>query len=814
MKKHFIPISRLLLIGIVTTTTVTVTSCRDDLDDLKSTSAGNTQTADALESGYNVITASYSQLFTTRVPISTNEVTITNVNSKFKYPVVQEGGQYYIEPSFSGEMTDNETDVMKIETKDGKKHKSILVTLTGEKCSMLSRGAGGGSTTEEVDTLTAKGKVLYNLTCGFTPGIVAPEAKAPSQVFNSNLITQLNNETKGSDNLLNIENAFHQDYFFEKATDHNESVKKSSWAAGVNLAIPVKGWLLGADCSYERNSTEKYESDSETANYGWKIRVARGHLNVNALADNLDKKNKTELKGTLDNTVAELTNKIIAKGGETDRAAVEKSVRLALALQPIMNSSLVNLLDNPSSSSYKLYSNDDLRSIVDNYGMYVSTDCQMGGMARQTLTKKTDGSNISLEQAVKLTLQANSCKSGAEVDTTTIKEEGHKVVTSILRDHPAPKIKVTLGCKWSSENVKNTMKLRTETHIWGGNGVLDINKWDLNATKPSEWVCISYAFGSKDGFGELKDVSSGKGKDGEIANASNIIPLWKLCLDPDRREALRKLCVPDESNKIPYFNYTKAKNKSLVIADIRFKAYDGKNISEKDVQPFYDYDNRYGNRQMHLYIPMRQNVNGIGEAGSILNLSNKNVIGCDEDHITHSLIPFVAYEFIDPNDVGSDFTGITSVRIGDTTYDYETKLQPWTFIAVTGSSHVDPEGSQHLIVRYADKSTKFDKRIKGVGFCYSNEDLNGDKRCKVFAASIGTDVEPSNHDATWKDFENHWTGNSRVVDIRCEDNFLNTKWGFFKCSYDPKYHIQPCYTFEKITRSNDQIDTEMKKAAN
>lgn len=814
MKKNFITVAKSLIMGLAVTTSVTMVSCSDDLAEIPQSTEMNSNLLDSnspFGCGYNSLSVSCAELLETTIPLNTADVVLTNTNRYFSYMINNVGGQYVIRIAYNGNPGNFESDILTITSKDGKTTKNIFVSLTGE--TLMTRACS-------IEDNSPMACVLNSMAHGFIPGKVAEDAKAAGVLFSAETIKNLNDKNKGDDLITINTNNRKSNYFFDKATSHNEVIKKTSLSTGLNLAIPVKGWNLGLDASYKRDKSESHVEDRETAMYGWKARAASGHLNKALLGTRLDNTYKNN-KDKLESLVEDYAKAIVAVSGESDIESVKNDVRMALAMQSIMTTSAVNLLNNPNSSAYKMYDNSDekIRELIKTYGMYVSTDCQMGGMAQTTLTKKSDASNISLEQAMQVALSASSqtstsTNSKSEAKTES-KEEGNSVVTKIIKTTPSTaSVKATMGLNLSEQQIKEAMEIHTETKAWGGNMVQDINKWNLEYDKTNTWVCISFATPNDDtDFGEIKDQEAEEASIAALNNGS-IIPIWKLALDPNRREALRKMIEPDSDNKINYFYYTSSRNRTLVIADVKYKFYN-KGTNDSDIKSFYDYDSRPEGKKMHLYIPMRQNSTTLGTQDGYINLGHKE-ISTDKGHeknVSHMMVPFVAYEYVYDDDVkeNKDYTGIRYIRMGDGAQNGETVASGWTFEIMNGTWEVDPKGSQYLVVAYAQKSTPLSQRVRGVGFCFSNDNTNGNLKGKIFASSIGADLEPNNYDMTRDDFNKHWSNGNMKVHGNCLPNVIDTKTGFLGSDINTRKKVQPCYTFVPVTRSN--IDQSLKKAA-
>lgn len=804
MKKNIIKIAKALLFGAVTVTSVALTSCNDEINTNASTAKTETSADDPFGCGCIMLKTNYSELNKTRIPVNTRDVVITNSNSNFKYTIIEEDGKLYIVPSFTGDTTKSVNDVLTLSSKDGKTTKSILVTLGSE--ALATRSA------QEVDSVTTT--VVKALSKGFVPNDVAPLAARLQPIFNAENVIELGNIASGSKcTFLTVEKTPYSNYFYDKATSHNETAQKITESIGFDLTVPMK-FDIGIGFNSTSTTTTKKSQDVETAMYGWKTRCASGCINLDYLSKYLDE--QIEKDPAIDQFIKTSVSNIKATGKETNESQLEKDVTMAVSLQPIIDGTINEVLNgNSKTKAYTAYDNtlDDMRKLIDKYGMYVSTECQMGGMAQTTLTKSSNSSEMSLEEAIKISFMANNptktVKTAAGKDTVVV-DGKNRVIDEILKTSPAQtNVKFTYGKDKSCSELMTATNIHFNTDAWGGDceKTKDINEWKINTDFVKQWVVI--CFGKQEKNNSFKPATK---------DNSNFIPIWKLCLDPTRRELLRELIEPDANGMIQYFTYKEKANKTLVVADVKFRIIRPE-TKLSDVNPFYDYDSRPKDRKMHLYIPMRCNSNytAVGAtAGSVLDLGQWQFISNksdDKEYITNRLVPFVAYEYVYEDDLAknNDFTGITNISIGARNGDFVSSGDD-SFYMTTGSSNIDPVGTHFLLVKYADDATPLKERFKGVGFMFTDIKGNGDFRNKVFASSIGTDWDP-NHRSTQAEFKSFWETNDFVnKGVAGEHHFWKCKfchwWGSTDNMY-PKYMAFPCGTTQVVTRN---VEEELKTA--
>lgn len=801
MKKNLTTVKNILM-GVLAATAMTMASCSDDYEDFNAPKNEVSQAFsanDPLGIGYNTLTANVDELGETMLPVNTNRISITNTNGNMSYSVVSANGKTFIRPSYNGK--GGETDIVTIKHMDSNAQKSVFVTINSNACQLVSRAAA------DVDKKAQK--VINTLANGIIPGKAAPEVKANNQVFDVDAMAKFYTEAKGS--FLKVDPAPYSNYFFRKAKDHNEHVQKEAKAVGFDLAIPLGGVNFGFGGSFSKSSSTHTVREKETATYGWVERTVVGCMNNDFLLTMLDEEYEGK-EQTLKDLVSSMADAIMAKDGNYNRQDLENDIRLALAYQKVMYEPLNNALNNNSnntSSAFSKYTGHE-RDLISSYGMYVSPTCQLGGIAQSTMTKNSSSSEIGFEWAMKMKAECNSNTTIKSSETTENKDDKlGKVVKKVIESNPtAAQFKLSVDKSSSVQDILEAMQLETETKCWGGVGTNDIDKWTFDTNNPDQWVCISYASPS-----ESSDnyYSEEKG--------TNLIALWRLCLDPERRAALRQLTEPDADKKIPYFDYVKTEGRHLVIADVQLKVFK-KDVNEKDVLPYYAQDHRKTGSKKHLYIPLRNNENGLAGTQSIVSLGRQDLLlresngfvgSYDPALIDYTMVPFVAYEWVYDNDLGKDYTGITSINFG-TANGEETVCSERTFKMIHGCPAMDPDGSQHLLLTYAKDNTPINERIKAVGFQYT-KNVDKAKRGQVFASSLGTELN-GNHD-TSAEYAKHWGGNDFLnSNVKEGTHIFRGIWcswytlAISKNSYQTKKTIYPCASTKDVTYDITQMINE------
>ncbi|MCQ2212619.1 MAG: hypothetical protein MJZ36_03170, partial [Bacteroidaceae bacterium] len=435
------------------------------------------------------------------------------------------------------------------------------------------------------------------------------------------------------------------------------------------------------------------------------------------------------------------------------------------------------------------------RDLITKYGMYVSTSCQMGGIAQTTYSRNANSSETSIEWALKMKASGSQNKTVNETEKSEQKIDS-KIISKIVQSTPAA-AKFTLNVDKSSkvQDILQTMDEQTETKCWGGSGAKETKDWTFNANDPSQWVCISYSSPCEESMG--------------FRGNSSLIPLWKLCIDPARRAALRKLIEPDENQCINYFEYKKAGAKHLVIADVQLKVYK-RDVKKEEILPYYAKDNRPTGCKTHLYIPLINRMDEFSAIDEPVKFGRADLLLKDNEnegyHITHTMVPFVAYEWVYDEDVknGLDYTGITSIDFNNSKKN-AIRCSERTYNMMEPRAAYCPRKDIFLLLTYAQNTTPIENRIKAVGFQFTDKK----KKNTVFASSLGT--EKGGNYNTEAAYNEHW-GNKDFINhnVDTDKNICEGLERVFRMPftdvyagptepYSTKKTVYPCASVKEVT---------------
>lgn len=783
MKKNLTTVKNILM-GVLAATAMTMASCSDDYEDFNAPKNEVSQAFsanDPLGIGYNSVAVNMNEIESAMIPVNTNRINITNSNPNIEYKVVNKDGKTFILPVYRG--NGGETDIIRISHMDSDAKKAVFVTINPSSNGLVTRATTGDSMEE---------RVLNTLANGLIPGKAAPEVEAELPIFNvQDLQTYDKMASDMHSSFIKIQKSPYSDYFYRHAKNHNEHVQQEANSVGFDLAIPLGGWNFGFGMDYNKNTSSHTIQERESATYGWVERAATGSISQEFLLNMLDKEYADKGTNALNDYVDQTAKAIMAVDNNYQADELDGDVRMALAYQKVMNQGLNNALNNPNSSAYKLYTEANLRNLITKYGMYVSTSCQMGGIAQTTYSRNANSSETSIEWVLKMKASGSQNKTVKETEKTEVKIDSlHKAVSKIVESNPTA-AKFTLNIDKSSkvQDILQTMDEQTETKCWGGSGAKETKDWTFDANNPSQWVCISYSSPCNENTG--------------FRGNSSLIPLWKLCIDPARRAALRKLIEPDANQLINYFEYKKAGAKHLVIADVQLKVYT-RGENNNNILPYYAKDNRPTGCKTHLYIPLVNRVGRFSATGEPVKFGRGSILlekGDDERvYIENTMVPFVAYEWVYDEDVanGLDYTGITSIDFGSGKAN-AVKCSERTYKMMKPCAGYCPRKDIFLLLTYAQNTTPIKDRIKAVGFQFTDKDYKN----TVFASSLGTDAGGNYN--TKDAYNEHW----------CQKDFINhnvetgkniyeglvRRWSLMGGSepYSSEKPVYPCASVKEVT---------------
>lgn len=288
----------------------------------------------------------------------------------------------------------------------------------------------------------------------------------------------------------------------------------------------------------------------------------------------------------------------------------------------------------------------------------------------------------------------------------------------------------------------------------------------------------------------------------------SLIPLYRFCVDPDRAMELKSLIEPDEDGRIAYVQYQEMQKPQIILADVVLDTIPGKS-SASDAQPRVMKD-PFGVSRM--YFPMIQNPNfGYSDSnnGRPLNFNDWHFRAKSSEYdgeLKRSLVCYYALDYDDGHN------GVLSVRLGDEDSQKqadEYKRGVYTY-QMFSSSTIDTEKHTHVLVKYADRDTRPEDKITGIGWFYNDKSKDEDN---VFTSTAGTDWEadPTFSASAKQDFRKYfgegnfsWGNNARFA------QFKEWHWYLFGAKYDIEVdrQISIGYTKKPIERDLNEMFKE------
>ncbi|MCQ2116986.1 MAG: hypothetical protein MJY76_02465 [Bacteroidales bacterium] len=537
-----------------------------------------------------------------------------------------------------------------------------------------------------------------------------------------------------------------------EGTDYNKTVRSRQHQSGLDLVIPIKKILFKPSFSITHTTVDITENRYEYMTGTVGTKCAEGQIREDALINNNP-----------------------------------------IGFRAVMDETLNNVLNNPGSDSYKIYSNDPkgLAKLLDNYGTSFYTSVLLGGSANITWMKKQDMSSHSLSMVINASISVN--KTEPTETSKKLNSEGKDTLTTVLNSYSYGGT-ASYGFTQEDLDVMEHSELTSSMQLIGGNctEVQDFNQWHVT-DQPAKWVPIAYA--TKDQLDQMQ-------MSGKNPSIHSILELCDSVNSNERYNALKEFLQPDEDGLIPYYLYTgkyeDMKKGHWIIADVIMVA---RSYDDSKYAPILTFECPH-DRKTRLYYPLVTNPNVNDQqkdrVGYSVSLNAKCYHGAGF-HRNVLLTMYYAMEWEENSKPsGCGITKITIAGSDDPGKDIY-KRGDYSDAGVDG----DPKGGKHyLVVHYANKDTKPEDKVTAIGV-YNTEwdEDNGDKRGLVFASSAGMEWMA---DQGWetqanKDFFNSYWG---------KDNKKWTRGEYgaqFNSIVDIKKKRRPrtahvCYTTEAITK--------------
>lgn len=607
------------------------------------------------------------------VPIK-GDVTISSTNPAIKYSCVHRDDKTFIVPKVASSnkelMLVDDVTVSVPQNPDiaAKKIKVII-----RKGFQMDNASAIGNVSEKVAN-----RIIDLIGMGFD---VADEiGTVKSNVIDKEFL--LNIHEKAPSGILSFNNASQPNkQVYREGYTYSSMYSAYSNSIGLNFFIPIKTLVLGFGGKGSWSESKRTENSYEYAMASERAIKAEGYIVEDALA------------------------------GYASENNLDENYWL-----PVITKYLNNALNNPGSIEYKRYpeTEEGTYKLIEKYGGWFYTACQIGGSYEYRFSKKMDVSASSLKWGLSLDLSLKHKLDDCTDLGDYLQQQASRNIVDVNYEHSEDK-----------EEIYKNMECESEVYSNGGTYIVSGSKkvWDIGSD-PDNWVPVSYGTQAV-----LENMES--------KNSPNpfVHYLYELCADQNstRAKAIKKALTPDADGYVPYFaylhGYKDIKEGQMVLADVILIEKTG-NITASEDSPITRMTPSDG--KIRTYYPLVANVNqGFMTPGRNPNLQMDYFSGETTRFDNSRLYVYYALDWNGPN------IGMTNVRLGKTAKQGESIRGVYTDKNLKG----DPaDGCYYIIAEWAGEKTPISDKITGVGLKYTDWDTdNGKYAGLVFAATGGTE---------------------------------------------------------------------------
>lgn len=472
------------------------------------------------------------------------------------------------------------------------------------------------------------------------------------------------------DNLARNENLTLKSIFFETSGErYVSSLEKMGTNVGLSGSIPIKGVMLSGSFAFG------YDKSTSSANY---YEYYIGYYG----------KKMSEVKFNKD------------WAGDNLCALLDTTVN--------------NVLNNPSTAAYKNYSNDSLgiTKLLDQYGTHIITKASFGGNYITLYAREENAYETSVGYDMGVSISAK------------------KPAVSTQKWIDVYKNKTGSTCGSASGSGSNYQENSDEASksfyiitAKGGNASDDMDSWDESITMDSKntWIPISYL------------------TEGDTSDDTGLLRIDEIVVDSARKAAIKKYFDS-------YFvaHSVKTYDSPMVVADFMMVADDEdgepagkpKSFIAKDPCGIYRF-----------YYPMMANGNAPVDHGYAIETSSSTYIKAfdEKNHYWYYALGHVDEE--------KGFYGIV-----DAQFRQDGKLDATTWTRRGNHTNDGITGdvrNNYVFLKYASKGTDITKLIKGIAL-YNFDDVDGIKSEGIIASSGGTEM-PYPFGTNDEHFKDYWS---------------------------------------------------------
>lgn len=679
------------------------------------------------------------------------DVQFYNLNEDLSYTCVRRDGKTYLLPTITNNAEGIVADKVFLNAPGNKKlNKEITVVV---------REDSENATFDPIGTTPAEITDRFMNVLGKGFDIINPRGVINSRVLSAKLLGDINNKTDGA--LLSISSTSQPaSYTFKQGSTYSSVTNSWMESIGIGGFIPfIKGLFLGINANEDVSKSRRTDSQYEWAMATERYVRAEGSVDEDVLADYADEQ------------------------------------ELPSIWTPVIDRTLNNILNNPGSNVYKRYpeTKEGTYSLLQKYGGWFYTACQLGGEYTYRFSKKMDVSE-------------NSMSVGVGLDMSLVNPITEcKTLGSFLAQATQSELaKFNFKFQNQKNEIYQSMECAHEVYSDGGDLISSSGSekiWNIT-DDPGKWIPLAYGT-----YVDIREVQKGR------ANP-HLHPLYELCANPNstRAKLLKEALTKDADGVIPYLKYLNGyeqlKEATMVLADvILINMNGGDGVPASDVEPRMMQTPSDGKWRMYYPMVANANIMELCSPGFQPNLNSYQVHGQSTIYDNSRHYIFYALDWNAPN------VGMTNIRLGKSAKQGESQRGPHTDQSVKG----DPKnGSFYIIAEWAGASTALKDKITGFGIKWTDWDNdNGNLKGKVFASTGGTEWDKKSNfkagEPAEKYFLKYWA--PEVDYHRCEKD-PDTQDGFCDIEKKPRPHtIHICWTKKPIERDMTGYDINSKDKA-
>lgn len=418
-----------------------------------------------------------------------------------------------------------------------------------------------------------------------------------------------------------------------------------------------------------------------------------------------------------------------------------------------------DVLNNPGSSVYQKYPDtpEGINKLLDYYGTDVITQGSFGGYAIGLYGRSENAYQHDVTYDVSASLNVS------KKDESTAESDVDKVLKYLRQKNGmAEGGGFSIGISGEESEYFEASKAVSLGYMRGGNGETSMDKWKVTSD-PNNWILISY------------NISNG--------DLNTFIPIQAFVADTS--SARYKMIVQQigTAENSPYFESKKmfvdgVYESPLVVADFMMKISSNRNGEPK---PFVA---KGPDNKKRVYYPVMANEHAPQNKGYALNTQTDYFICGTRSNTKKGHYWYYALDQAD------NCYGITDVIMNNNSNNGG---------YVRRGDHANGNvvgciNNNYVWLKYGEKSTKTEDKIKGIGLYYLN-----DCQYVVLGSTGGTEMISTWSDSAYKYFDSYWGSTNKIPHQNVRYKGEDSK--FYEGGLCTKRNFSVCYTREEIKKS-------------